>query len=90
MLVEAHETLASIAREKAIMQAVLSGPGSNEGFDAATRAFRSYTEAVTPWIGVERRKMDDELKRRAKEFSRYLVQIREMSDEERLPPLQKL
>ena len=75
MLVEAHKDLAETARTRALIQAILSGPGSNEGFEATTKAFRRFTECRTPWLGQEREKLENELRRRAEEFARYVVSV---------------
>lgn len=80
MLVSAHKDLAESAKTRSIVQAILSGPGSNEGFEATGRAYRRYTECLTPWLETERLRFEDELRRRAQEFSRYVIEISTTED----------
>lgn len=80
VLIQAHRELAESARTRTMVQAILSGPGSNEGFEATTRAYRRYTECVTPWLETERLDFEAELRRRAHEFSRYTLEVTTMPD----------
>ena len=80
VLVQAHRELAESARTRTIVQAILSGPGSTEGFEATTRAYRRYTECVTPWLETERLGFESELRRKAHEFSKYVIEVQSMPD----------